>query len=123
MFSRPPSTLSAHTPRAHGPSRATYLCVSLVADSASDFAGAAVTRVRPRHALALPGFFQPSAPGTLGNLGALVLRDHPLHLGQEFALWTIPERMLEKDQRRGHLLELLDQEPLMRIIPGQPIRR
>src|SRR5215475_3614442 len=31
--------------------------------------------------------------------------------------------MLEKDQRRVQLLALLDQEPLMRIIPGQPIRR
>jgi hypothetical protein len=31
--------------------------------------------------------------------------------------------MLEKDQRRVHLLALLDQEPWMRIITGQPLRR
>ena len=42
----------------------------------------AVTRVRPRHELAVPGFLQTSAPGAFGNLGTLVLRDHPLHLGQ-----------------------------------------
>jgi hypothetical protein len=44
-------------------------------------------------------------------------------LGQEFALWTIPERMLEKDQRRVQLLTLLDQEPLMRIMPGESVWR
>ena len=71
----------------------------------------------------MPGFFQTSAPGAFGNLGALVLRDHPLHLGQEFALRTIPERMLEKDQRRVQLLKLLDQEPLMRIMPGESVWR
>jgi len=55
-------------------------------------------------------------------LGALVLRDHPLHRGQECALRTLPERMLETDQRRVPLLERLDQEPWMRIMPGQPSR-
>src|SRR5262249_10971527 len=42
MFSRSPSALPAHTPGAYGTSRATHLCVSLVVDSASYFAGAAV---------------------------------------------------------------------------------
>src|SRR5262249_8467563 len=41
MFSRSPSALPAHTPGAYGTSRATHLCVSLVVDSASYFAGAA----------------------------------------------------------------------------------
>src|SRR5215211_7010736 len=42
MFSRSPSALPAHTPGAYGTSRATHLCVSLVVDSASYFAGAAL---------------------------------------------------------------------------------
>src|SRR5262252_5110995 len=41
MFSRSPSALPAHAPRAHGASRATDLCVSLAIDSASNFVGAA----------------------------------------------------------------------------------
>jgi hypothetical protein len=71
----------------------------------------------------VPGFCQTSAPGAFGNLGALVLRDYPLHLDQEFALRTIPERMLEKEQLRVQLLALLEQAPWMRIMTGQPIRR
>jgi len=82
----------------------------------------AVTPVSPRDECAVPGFLQTSATGAFGNLGTLVLGDHPLHLGQSFALRSVAERILAKDQRRIHLLELLDQEPLMRIVPSQPIR-
>jgi hypothetical protein len=57
----------------------------------------AVTRVRPRDELAMPGFLQTSAPSAFGNLGALVLSNHPLHLRQQFALRTIAEGILEKD--------------------------
>jgi transposase len=42
MFSYSASALPAHATRAHGPSGATHLCVSLVADSASNFAGSAL---------------------------------------------------------------------------------
>jgi hypothetical protein len=70
----------------------------------------------------MPGFLQTSAPGAFGNLGALVLSDPPLHLGQQLALRTLAERILEKEQWRVHLLKLFDQEPLMRIVAGQPIR-
>jgi hypothetical protein len=41
MFSWSASALPAHATRAHGPSGATHLCISLVADSASNFTGAA----------------------------------------------------------------------------------
>jgi hypothetical protein len=71
----------------------------------------------------VPSFLQPPAACTFGNLGTLVRGDHPLHLREQFALRTVAKGILEQDQRRGHLLELLDQEPLMRIIPGEPIRR
>src|SRR6266446_5939300 len=43
VFSRSASALPAHAPRTHGPSRATNICVSLVADSASNLVGAAFT--------------------------------------------------------------------------------
>src|SRR6266704_2162953 len=42
VFCQSPSVISAHTPGAHGASRATDLCVPLVADSASNFAGSAI---------------------------------------------------------------------------------
>src|SRR5690349_22482230 len=41
MFWRSSPALPAHPPGAHGASRAPHLCVSLVAYSASDFAGSA----------------------------------------------------------------------------------
>src|SRR5512133_1130083 len=43
MFFGSASALPTHATRAHGPSGATHLCVSLVADSASNFAGSAPT--------------------------------------------------------------------------------
>jgi hypothetical protein len=45
-----------------------------------------------------------------------------LHLGQQFALGTLTERILQKESRRVQLLELLDEEPLMGRVPGQTIR-
>ena len=41
MFCSSPSVIPPHTPGTDGPSRATHLCVSLVAHSASYFSGAA----------------------------------------------------------------------------------
>src|SRR2546428_3420625 len=41
VFGQSPSVISAHTPGAHGASRATDLCVPLVADSTSNFAESA----------------------------------------------------------------------------------
>jgi hypothetical protein len=56
-------------------------------------------------------------------LGALVLGHHALHLGQQFALWAIAERVLQKDQRGVELVKLLHQQPLMGVVPSQPIGR
>jgi hypothetical protein len=64
-----------------------------------------------------------SAPGAFGNLGALVLRNHPWHLDQAFALRAIPKRILEQDQLRVQRLKLLDHEPWMRIMPGESVWR
>src|SRR2546429_877566 len=82
-----------------------------------------MTLIRPRHELPTPGFLQPATPRPFGNLGALILRDHALHLRQQFALRTIAERIVEKDHLDVHLYELFYQEPLMRIVPGEPIGR
>ena len=49
MFQHPPSTLLANPPGAYGASRASHLCVSLVAHSASDFAGSAMCLCLIRH--------------------------------------------------------------------------
>src|SRR5262245_55688521 len=43
MFWRSPPVIPTHPPGTHGPSGATNLCVSLVVDCASDFAGSAYT--------------------------------------------------------------------------------
>src|SRR6516165_5855668 len=50
VFSSSASALPAHATSAYGPSGATHVCVSLVADSASNFAGSALrfaTRIVP----------------------------------------------------------------------------
>jgi hypothetical protein len=82
-----------------------------------------ITLIRPRHELSTPGFLQPAPPRPFSNLGALILRDHALHLRQQLALRTIAERIVEKDHLRVHLGELFDQKPLMGIVPGEPIGR
>ena len=71
----------------------------------------------------MPGFCHTSAPGAFGHLGALVLRDQAVHLGQELARRTIPKRMLEQEQRRVELLTLLDPEPLMCLMPSESVWR
>src|SRR5262247_3018682 len=43
MFWRSPPVIPTHPPGTHGPSGATNLCVSLVVDPASDFAGSALS--------------------------------------------------------------------------------
>jgi hypothetical protein len=80
-----------------------------------------VTTVRPRHAFAASGFLQSAAPGAFGDLGPFVFGDHALHLCQPCALRAVAEWIVEKDHRRGHLLALLDQEPLMRIVTSPAI--
>jgi hypothetical protein len=82
-----------------------------------------LTLIRPRHELPTSGFLQPAPPGPFGNLGTLILGDHALHWRQQFALRTIAERIVEKEHLRVYFGALFDQEPLMRIVPGEPIGR
>ena len=83
----------------------------------------AITAVSPGNELAAPCFFQSATTRAFDNLGAFVLGDHPLHLRQQDALGRITEWVLEKDQPRVELAELLDEEPLMAILASQSVRR
>jgi hypothetical protein len=78
----------------------------------------AITTIGPGDELAAAGLCQSPPPRAFENLGALLFSDHPLPLGQQFALRRIAEGVLQKDQWRVLLLEFLDQQPLMRLVAG-----
>jgi hypothetical protein len=71
----------------------------------------------------MPRLLSPSTTGAFGQLGARVLGDHPLPRRESFAVRTVATWMLEKAHWRVHLLDRLDQEPWMRRVTGEPIRR
>ena len=77
-----------------------------------------ITLIGPRYLCAAPGFLQPSPPGTLENLCALILGDHALHLGEQFALRRVSKGIVQKDQVHLEFLSLFNQQPLMGIIAG-----
>src|SRR5215468_11133010 len=52
----------------------------------------------PRHIFAAPRFLQPPAPRALKNLRAVILGNHPLHLGEQFALRRVSKGVVEKEQ-------------------------
>src|SRR5262249_19463922 len=82
-----------------------------------------ITPIGPRNEFAPTRFIQTAPTRSFGNLGAFVLGDHALHLCEEFALRTVAEWVLKKDQFCIELLELLDEKPLMRIVARETIRR
>ena len=61
------------------------------------------------------------APAALEDFGALVLGDHPLHLQQQVVLGTAADRAVEEHDLHARAAELLDQEHLVGIAPGQAI--
>jgi hypothetical protein len=77
----------------------------------------------PREQCAPPGFLQAAPARAFKNLGALIFGHPPLHLGQQLALRRVAKGGLQKNQFDMELLELLDEEPLMGIIAGEPIGR
>lgn len=82
----------------------------------------AVATVRPGDARPLPCLLSTATPSPFGNLGAFICGHHPLHLGQQFALGAITERIVQQESLRVPLLELFAEEPLMGIVTGQAIR-
>jgi hypothetical protein len=63
-----------------------------------------ITMIGPRHIFAAAGFLQPSPPGALENLRALILGDHPLHLGEQFTLGRVPKGVVQKEKLYLELL-------------------
>jgi hypothetical protein len=78
--------------------------------------------VRPGEVLALPRFLEPPPACALQNLGPLVVSDHSLHLGEELALGRIAKGVVEKYPLHVELLKLLNEQPLIGIVAGEPIR-
>jgi hypothetical protein len=81
----------------------------------------AITPLRPGDQFPAAGFLQASTARALEHLGARILGDHPLHLGQPCALGGVATRILQKDHGRVACGERLDQEPLMGIMARQPV--
>ena len=62
----------------------------------------------------------PAAP--LQDLGPLILGDHPLDLEQQVILRRLAQRAVEEHDLDAGTPELVDEQHLIGIAPGQPIR-
>jgi hypothetical protein len=83
----------------------------------------AIRPVRPRQTCGLPRFVPTAAARAVGNLTAFVCGDHPLPLGEELTVRSIPKGMLHTHDPASIFLALFQEQPLMRITAGSPIRR
>jgi len=79
--------------------------------------------VGPGEACATPGFLQAAPARAFENLGALIFGHPPLRLGPQLALRGVAKGGVQKNQLDVELLTLLDEKPLMGIMPGEPIGR
>jgi hypothetical protein len=72
----------------------------------------------------MAGAVQPPAAHPLGDLGALVLGDHPLELAQKLVLGRAGALGLAgEDDLHPHTLKLLEQQHLIGIAAGEPVGR
>jgi hypothetical protein len=78
----------------------------------------AIRPVRPRQTFGLPRFVQPAATRPVGNLAPCVFGHHPLHLGQQLAVRSIPKGMLHENDTASIFRQLFQEQPLMRITAG-----
>jgi ATP phosphoribosyltransferase regulatory subunit HisZ len=62
------------------------------------------------------------AAGAFEDLGPFVLCDHALELGEQGILGAVTAGALEKYHVRARLRELLDQQRLVGVLTGQPVR-
>jgi hypothetical protein len=62
------------------------------------------------------------APGAFEDLGPFVLCDHALELGEQGILGAVTAGALEEYHGRARLRELLDQQRLVGVLTGQPVR-
>lgn len=61
-------------------------------------------------------------PAAFQDLGAFVLGDHALDLKQEIVLWSAADRSVGEDHVGASGPELLDEEHLVGVAAGEPIR-
>ena len=59
----------------------------------------------------------------LQNLGPLVFGNHALDLQQQFILRILANGMVEENDFYAGALKLVDQQDLVRILAGEPVRR
>jgi hypothetical protein len=62
------------------------------------------------------------APAALEHLGPLVLGEHALKLQQQAVLGGVPDWAIEEDHLRAGSREFFQQQHLMRVAAGEPIR-
>ena len=63
-----------------------------------------------------------AAPPAFQNFGALVFRDHTLHLKQEIVLRGAADRAVQENDLSPGATKLIDHEHLMGVTMGEPIR-
>ena len=62
-------------------------------------------------------------PGSLGDLGSFVLGDHPLELDHQLVFGRLGPRALDEPDLGAGAGELVDQQRLVGVPAGEPIRR
>jgi len=72
---------------------------------------------------ALTGPVELAPPCAFGDLGALVLGDDTLNLHQQLALGTLSRHLIQEDHVTPKVLELVHQDHLMGVAPGEAIWR
>ena len=63
-----------------------------------------------------------AASAPFEDLGPLVFGDHALNLEQKIVLRGATDRVVQKDNLRTRAAKLIDQEHLMGVTAGEPIR-
>ena len=71
-----------------------------------------------------PGLCGMSAatPAALQNFGSFVFGDHALNLEQEIILRGAADRTVQKNNLRARAVKLIDQQHLMGVTAGEPVR-
>ncbi len=70
-----------------------------------------------------PGRMALATPVTLDDLGPLILGNHPLHLQQQVVFRALPQGSVEEHDLDASASELIHQQDLVGIFPGQAIWR
>jgi hypothetical protein len=63
-----------------------------------------------------------TTPAAFQDFGSLVFGDHSLNLEQEIILRGATDRAVQENNLRARAVKLIDQEHLMGVTAGEPIR-